>query len=36
MKNRVLLKNHYFPGDLKRQIRAFVDYDNNRHPLPGR
>ena len=29
MKNRVLLGNYYLPGDLERQIRAFVDYDNN-------
>jgi len=29
MKNRVLLENHYLPGDLERQIGAFVDYDNN-------
>ncbi|NKB29502.1 MAG: hypothetical protein GKR99_18855 [Rhodobacteraceae bacterium] len=29
MKNRVLLEYHYLPGDLERQIGAFVDYDNN-------
>lgn len=29
MKNRVLLENYYLPGDLERQIRAFVDYYNN-------
>ena len=28
MKNRVLLENHYLPGDLERQIGAFVDHDN--------
>ena len=30
MKNRVLLENYYLPGDLEQQIRAFVDYYNNR------
>ena len=30
MKNRVLLENYYLPGDLERQIEAFVDYYNNR------
>ena len=30
MKNRVLLENYYLPGDLKRQVGAFVDYYNNR------
>ena len=29
MKNRVLLENYYLPGDLERQIEAFVDYYNN-------
>jgi putative transposase len=29
MKNRVLLENYYLPGDLERQIAAFVDYYNN-------
>lgn len=29
MKNRVLLENYYLPGDLERQIRAFVEYYNN-------
>ena len=29
MKNRVLLENYYLPGDLKRQIGAFVEYYNN-------
>jgi transposase InsO family protein len=32
MKNRVLLENYYLPGDLERQIRAFVDdYNNQRY-----
>ena len=26
MKNRVLLENYYRPGDLERQIGAFVDH----------
>ena len=30
MKNRVLLENYYLPGDLERQIGAFVDYYNNK------
>ena len=30
MKNRVLLENYFLPGDLERQIRAFVDHYNNR------
>lgn len=30
MKNRVLLENHFLPGDLERQIGAFVDHYNNR------
>ena len=29
MKNKVLLENYYLPGDLERQIGAFVDYYNN-------
>ena len=28
MKNRVLLENYFLPGDLERQIRAFVDHYN--------
>ncbi len=28
MKNRVLLEHYYLPGDLERQIGAFVDYYN--------
>ena len=30
MKNRVLLENYYLPGDLERQIGAFVDHYNHR------
>ena len=30
MKNRVLLENYFLPGDLERQISAFVDHYNNR------
>ena len=29
MKNRVLLENYYLPGDLERQIEAFVAYYNH-------
>lgn len=29
MKNRVLLENYFIPGDLERQIGAFVDHYNN-------
>lgn len=29
MKNRVLLENYYLPGDLERQISAFVNHYNN-------
>ena len=29
MKNRVLLQNYFLPGDLERQIGAFVDHYNN-------
>ena len=29
MKNRVLLENYYLPGDLERQIGAFVEHYNN-------
>ena len=28
-KSRVLLENYYLPGDLERQIGAFVEYHNN-------
>jgi transposase InsO family protein len=30
MKNRVLLENYFLPGDLERQIAAFVDHYNKR------
>ncbi len=30
MKNRVLLEHYYLPGDLERQIEAFIEYYNNR------
>ncbi|SFO37933.1 Integrase core domain-containing protein [Roseovarius lutimaris] len=30
MKNRVLLEHYYLPGDLERQIEAFVNYYNHR------
>jgi len=29
MKNRVLLENYYLPGDLERQVGAFVGHYNN-------
>ena len=29
MKNRILLKNYYLPGELERQIGTFVDHYNN-------
>ncbi len=30
LKNRILLENYYLPGDLRRQIYAFVDHYNHR------
>ncbi len=30
MKNRVLLENYFLPGDLERQISAFVEHYNHR------
>ncbi|WP_243614773.1 IS3 family transposase [Shimia aestuarii] len=30
LKNRILLENYYLPGDLRRQIDAFVDHYNHR------
>ncbi len=29
MKNRVLLKHYFLPGDLEAQIKAFVEYNKN-------
>jgi transposase InsO family protein len=29
LKNRILLENYFLPGDLERQIRAFVHHYNN-------
>ena len=29
LKNRILLENCYFPGDLDRQIGAFVEHHNH-------
>ncbi len=29
LKNRILLDNYYLPGDLERQIRAFVEHYNH-------
>jgi transposase InsO family protein len=30
LKNRILLENHFLPGDLERQIEAFVEHYNHR------
>jgi putative transposase len=30
LKNRILLKNYFLPGDLERQIEAFVEHYNHR------
>jgi putative transposase len=30
LKNRILLENYYLPGDLERQIAAFINHYNNR------
>jgi transposase InsO family protein len=37
MKNRVLLEHYFLPGDLERQIQAFVEYYNTQryHESPG-
>jgi len=36
LKNRVPLENSFLPGDLERQIEAFInDYNHHRYPLPG-
>ena len=29
LKNRILLENYYLPGDLERQIEAFVEHYNH-------
>ena len=29
LKNRILLENHFLPGDLERQICVFFDHYNN-------
>ena len=32
LKNRILLENHFLPGDLETQIKAFVErYNHQRH-----
>jgi RNA-directed DNA polymerase len=31
LKNRILLDNYYLPGNLERQIGAFVEHDNHYH-----
>ena len=30
LKNRILLENYFLPGDLKRQIEAFIDHYNRK------
>jgi putative transposase len=30
LKNRILLKNYFLPGDLETQIEAFVEHYNHR------
>jgi len=30
LKNRILLENHFLPGDLEAHIEAFVDHYNHR------
>ncbi len=29
LKNRILLENHFLPGDLEAQVEAFVDHYNH-------
>jgi transposase InsO family protein len=44
LRNRVLLENYFLPGDLERQIEAFIEHYNHRatavrdssHGLPKR
>ena len=33
LKNRVLLENYFLPGDLERQIEAFIDHYSHRPTL---
>jgi len=33
LKNRVLLENYFLPGDLERQIEAFIEHYNHRRTL---
>jgi putative transposase len=37
LKNRGLLENYFLPGDLERQIGAFIEHDHHRRTLhsPG-
>jgi transposase InsO family protein len=37
LKNRALLENYFLPGDLERQIEAFIEHYNHRRTLhsPG-
>jgi Integrase core domain len=37
LKSRVLLENYFLPGDLERQIEAFIEHYNHRRTLhsPG-
>jgi putative transposase len=37
LKNHVLLENYFLPGDLERQIEAFIEHYNHRRTLhsPG-
>jgi transposase InsO family protein len=36
LKNRILLDNYYLPGDLERQIDAYVEHYNNVDSNSGR
>ena len=29
LKKRIVLENYFLPGDLKKQVRQFIDYYNN-------
>jgi RNA-directed DNA polymerase len=37
LKNRILLEHYYLPGDLERQVAAFIDHYNHAryHESPG-